>query len=121
MAKIFYTLGVILSARSLTKWCLDLIKNPPLRPDEFSPPPGARHAFSPLNAFITPNNKWYVAAAGPVGGGVTSGPDSGLVGVGCIRDGSGGAGVVPLGASATVGSGSGVWRVGEGSAGGRVA
>eukprot|EP00962_Isochrysis_galbana_P001418 scaffold358_cov128-Isochrysis_galbana.AAC.1 len=59
-------------------------------------------------------------AAGPVGGGVTSGPDSGLVGVGCRRDGSG-AGVVPLGASATVGSGSGVCRVGEGSVGGRVA
>eukprot|EP00962_Isochrysis_galbana_P047356 scaffold19299_cov104-Isochrysis_galbana.AAC.1 len=55
-------------------------------------------------------------AAGPVGGGVTSGPASGLVGVGCRRDGSG-AGVVPLGASATVGSGSGVWRVGEGSVG----
>eukprot|EP00962_Isochrysis_galbana_P024495 scaffold7523_cov132-Isochrysis_galbana.AAC.9 len=56
---LLHSWGDIIGA--IPKWCLDLIKNPSLRPDEFSPPPGARHAFSPLNAFTTPNNKWFVA------------------------------------------------------------
>eukprot|EP00962_Isochrysis_galbana_P002386 scaffold637_cov118-Isochrysis_galbana.AAC.1 len=78
----------------------DGLASPPLSPLPFTSCPGARPIISGVHGC----GGWL-----------------GLVlYIGRRRDGSG-AGVVPLGASATVGSGSGVWRVGEGSVGGRVA
>eukprot|EP00962_Isochrysis_galbana_P029391 scaffold9394_cov124-Isochrysis_galbana.AAC.2 len=58
---LLHSWGDIIDA--IPKWCLDLIQNPSVRTDEFCLPPGGRHASGHLNAFITPNNKWFIALA----------------------------------------------------------